>query len=118
MPRLRPPTPSLIVSVAADKALADAAAALYRADLAAGVPHADAAARGRALIDDDDVRRVLVEGLDHARAIEKRQHTEQLADFAERLGVMTGQLRTAQDEITRLRRENARLKDPRREPGE
>lgn len=118
MSRTRPPTPSIIVSVAADKALADAAAALYRADLAAGVPHADAAARGRALIDDDDVRRVLVEGLDHARQIEKRQHSEQLADFAERLGVMTQQLRSLQDEVTRLKRENARLRDPRREAGE
>lgn len=117
MPRTRPPTPSVIVSVAVDKALADGAAALYQSDLTAGVPHTEAALRARRMVDDEEIRRVLAEGLDHARRLEKRQHTEQLEAFARQLAEMRTELRRAHDENVTLRAVVQAARDPRRESG-
>ena len=113
--RTRPPSPSVVVSVAVDKALADLTAALYAADVRAGLAHADATARSRVVLDSDDVRRVLVDGLEHARQLERRQRDAQGELVAASVAEQRVELERLRHENRELKREVAKLRDPRRE---
>lgn len=113
--RARAPTPSVVISVAVDKALQDLAAVVYSIEVRSGTSHQEAVTKSQALASDAHLRTTLVAGLDHARTLEKKQATAQLEKFAERLGTVKLELERALEENKQLRRENYTLKDPRRE---